>query len=392
MDFDHTAAEQQFREDVRSWLAETLAEDWVQEGMALPGSHPDREAFLRNWQARVHEDGWAGIHWPTEYGGRGATLVEQMIFEQEMAAVETPASVNPIGTEFVGPTLITAGTEDQKSRFVPNILDAEEVWCQGYSEPGSGSDLASLQCRAERDGDRFHINGEKIWTTYAHYADWCFLLTRTDDSGSKHEGITVLLVDMDQDGVTTEPIRNMADQHRFNHVYFDDAVASIDNVVGEVDKGCEIAMTLSAFEHATSETFRVEQRLEDIREYCRQTTRDGTPLIEDPVVREKLAAFDERIQAAKLTHLRNVSKQMNTETPGPEGSMDMVFTNAVWKDLENFARTLLGPSAASTDGAGPDWYEDFFDPYALIIAGGTAAIQKNIIAERVLGLPSDTGA
>lgn len=389
MDFEYTESERAFRQELRDWLEETLAQDWVQEGMNRSEDHPDREEFLRRWERTLYEGGWAGIHWPEEYGGRGASLVEQLIFSQEMARVDTPTRINVIGTEFIGPTLIEDGTDAQKERFVQNLLRGEEVWCQGYSEPGAGSDLASLQCRAVREGDQFRINGQKIWTTFAHYADWCFLLTRTDDTGDKHDGITVLLVDMDQEGVETDPIREISDDRTYNQVYFDDAFASVDHVVGSVDEGWDVAMTLSAFEHATSDTFGLEQRFKDVREYCRQTTRNGQPLIEDPVVRQRLASLDERIQASKLTHYRNVSKQMKTGVPGPEGSMDKVFTNETRKELENFASTLLGPEASLWEEDKKEWNDDFFFSYASTIAGGTASIQRNIIAERVLGLPGD---
>lgn len=391
MDFDYTEEEQEFRRELRDWLEENLPEGWQEGDTQVPEDTDEREQFLRDWQRTLYEGGWAGVHWPEEYGGRGASLIEQVIYNQEMARVDAPPTINIIAIAFVGPTLVEVGTDEQKERFIPNMLNGEEIWCQGYSEPGAGSDLASLQCEAVDEGDQFRINGQKIWTSYAHYADWCFLLTRTDESGDKHHGITALLVDMDQEGVSTEPIHQISDDRTYNHMYFDDAVAKKEHVVGEVDKGWDVAMTLSAFEHATSDTFGLEERWKDVVEYCQNTVRDGQPLSEDPVVRQRLAEFDARIQAGKLTYLRNVSKQMKTGVPGPEGSMDKVFNNQTHKELENFAMTLLGPEAGLwEDGQGDgSWVEDFFGPYGATIAGGTAEIQRNIIAERVLGLPKD---
>ena len=391
MDFDYTEGEQEFRHELREWLEENLPDGWIEGEREVPEDPDERERFLRNWQRTLYEGNWAGVHWPEEYGGRGASLIEQVIYNQEMARVDPPPTINVIAIAFVGPTLVEVGTDEQKERFVPNMLNGEEVWCQGYSEPGAGSDLASLQCEAVDEGDHFRINGQKIWTSYAHYADWCFLLTRTDESGDKHHGITALLVDMDQDGVSTEPIHQISDDRTYNHMYFDDAVAKKEHVVGEVDKGWDVAMTLSAFEHATSDTFGLEERWKDVVEYCQNTYRDGKPLSEDPVVRQKLAEFDARIQAGKLTYLRNVSKQMKTGVPGPEGSMDKVFNNQTQKELENFAMTLLGPEASLwEDGRDDgDWAESFFSTYGATIAGGTSEIQRNIIAERVLGLPKD---
>ncbi len=392
MDLEYTQEQEEFRQELRSWYEENLPDGWLEGERDIPEDGEEREEFLRDWQSKLHEGGWAGVHWPKEYGGRGATLVEQLIYNEETARIDPPPSISVIGTDFVGPTLIAAGTEEQKERFVPNILDGEEVWCQGYSEPEAGSDLASLQCEAIDEGDTYRINGQKIWTSYAHYADWCFLLVRTDKSGPKHHGITAVLVDMNQDGVSHEPIDQIVDDSTFNHVYFDDAVAKKEHVVGDVDDGWRVAMKLSAFERsALTQAFALEKSFDELVEYCKNTERGGKPLSEHTTVRQKLAELDSRIQAGKLTYYRNVSKQMKTGEPGPEGSMDKVFTGEIKQDLERFKTKLLGPEAAvwDEDAPGGRWQTSYLQSFGTQIAGGTPDIQRNIIAERVLGLPKD---
>jgi alkylation response protein AidB-like acyl-CoA dehydrogenase len=391
MDFEYTSEQEQFREELQAWLEENLPDGWTEGDRGVPDDQDEREQFLRDWQARLYEGNWAGLHWPSEYGGRDASLLKQTVYREETAKYHTPQQVNAIGINFVGPTLMEEGTEEQKERYLPNMLNGEEVWCQGYSEPGAGSDIASLTTRAERDGDEFRINGQKIWTSYAHYSDWCFLVTRTDDSGVKHEGITTILVDMDQEGVSISPIHQASDEEGFNQMYFDDAVAPVENVVGEVGQGWDVVMTLSSFEHGTTRIFSIEQRFEDILEYCESHTRNGQPLVQDPVVRQELADLDSRIQAARVSHLRNVSQQMETGMPGPEGSMDLVVADELANDLENFAVNILGPEAALWED-GPDdgqWARDYLQTYGSWIAAGTGDIQRNIIGERVLGMPKD---
>lgn len=391
MDFEYTENQERFRQDLKEWLHENLPDGWIAGERPMIDDPDRRIEFLLDWQRTLYDGDWAGIHWPEEYGGRGATLMEQVVYNQETARVDAPARINAVGIDFVGPTLMEVGSESQRERFLPKILSGEELWCQGYSEPDAGSDLASLSLSAERSGDEYLLNGQKVWTSYAHVADWCFLLTRTDESGPKHAGITVFLVDMDQPGIETEPIHQITDERDFNEVFFDDAVAHEEHIVGEIDEGWEVAMTLSAFEHSMSDVFSIEQRWRALVEFCQTHERDGKPLADHTHVRRKLARFHTRIQAGKLTHYRNVSKQMETGVPGPEGSMDKVFNNQTEKELENFARRLLGANNALwTDGPGEGkWVTDLLMPYGKMIAGGTKDVQRNIIAERVLDLPKD---
>lgn len=391
MDFSYTDAQKSFRHELRAWLEENVPKGWLEGERELPEDEDERTAFLTDWQRTLAEGNWAGIHWPEEYGGRGASLIEQTIYREEMARINAPPQINIIGINLIGPTLIEVGTEEQKQRFVSNMLSAEEIWCQGYSEPDSGSDVASLTFRAERNGDKWVLNGQKIWTSYAHIADWCFIVARTDSSGTKHEGLTAFLVDMDQPGISTEPIHQANDDRSFNQVYFDDATTTDEMVVGEVDEGWDIVMTLSAFEHSMTSIYSIEQRYLNLLEYCRAETRGGTPLIEDPRIRQQLADFDARIQAAKMSHFRTVSKQVETGTPGPEGSMDLVVSDELRTDLLNFAVNVRGPAAALWENGHEDFDETtgYIRSYGTWIAAGTGDIQRNIIGERVLGLPKD---
>lgn len=396
MDFEYTPEQRQFRQDLREWLETNLPDDWEESNYELPADMEEREEFLREWQRTLLDGGWAGITWPEEYGGRDASLLKQVIYNQEMARVNAPLRINRVGILFVGPTLMEMGTEEQKERFLPKILNAEDVFCQGYSEPNAGSDLANIQTRAEEDGDRFVINGQKIWTSYAHFADWCFLLVRTDDSGNKHEGITALLVPIDQEGISMEPIHQINDNQDFNQVYFDDATVDKKWVVGEVDEGWDAAMTLSSFEHGMSYLYQpdklsLQERLNQLIEFCRTHTRNGTPLIMESEIRQRLASFQARLLAAKVTHLRYVQDHMESGHAGPKGSMDKVFSSDLMKEIEDFSLTLIGPQSGLWEDGIADgfWVDRYLDSFGSSIAGGTSDIQRNIIAERVLGLPKD---
>lgn len=399
MDFSFTEAEEAFRQELRSWLEANLPDGWLEGDRSLPDDEEELEAFLRGWQRRLYEGGWAGIAWPKEYGGRGATLIEQVIYQQEMARVQAPPELNRIGIGMVGPTLIARGTEEQKKKYVPKILNGEEIWCQGYSEPNSGSDLASLQTRAVWDGEVFRITGQKIWTSWAHFADRCFLLARTDSSGSKHEGITAFLVDMRQPGVETRRIHQISGGKEFNQVFFDGAIAYPEDVVGEVNKGWEVAITLLMFERfaAAGRVIEVGNAFQRLVETAKQRRRNGIPLSKDPIVRQRLADYYIRTKAAELTFYRNLTNWIQTGRPGPEGSIDKLYYSELNVDMLGFGLGLLGLESGYWDSTGPvpasavdDWWQySWLSSFGLRIAGGTSEIMKNIIAERILGLPKD---
>jgi alkylation response protein AidB-like acyl-CoA dehydrogenase len=393
MDFAFTAEEEAFRQELRSWLAENLPQAW-REGWRPPEDTPEEERFLRGWQRRLAEGGWAGIAWPKAYGGRGATLIEQVIYQEEMARAEAPGQINGIGIGMVGPLLMQIGTEEQKRRYIPKMLNGEEVWCQGYSEPDAGSDLAALRTRAVLDGDRWVINGQKIWTSGAHYADLCFLLCRTTENPpDKHEGLTCLIVDMHQSGVRTRRIHQMNNHRHFNETYFENAVTPADHVVGEVGKGWQAGVMLLGFERVSSagRAFTLQQTYERVVTYCRTHGRGGEPLTRDPLVRQRLASYHGRVHAAKLNFYRNLTRQLRTGRPGPEGSMLKLYCSELQKELMDFAVSLAGPDAMLWNDPETklEFTEAYLSSFGGTIAAGTSEIQKNTVGERVLGLPKD---
>src|ERR1044072_1123240 len=292
MDLNLTPQEQRFRDEFRAWLESNLPEGFERQDSHDEESSRERFEFLRSWQKKMYEAGWVGIHWPKEYGGRGATLIEQTIFTEEMARATAPPLINVLGVSLLGPTLIAYGTEDQKRRFLANILSADEIWCQGYSEPNAGSDLASLRSEAVLDGDHFVVNGQKTWTSFGHYADWCFAVVRTDMDAPKHKGLTYMLIDMHSPGVKVRPLKQMTGESEFNEVFFQNVRVPVENVVGKVNDGWNIAIATLMFERGTlgaSLQITFKRQIERLIELSRRIDHDGRPASENPLVRQKLA-------------------------------------------------------------------------------------------------------
>lgn len=394
MDFSFTPQEEAFRNELRTWLEENLPEGWIEGTYKMPEDQNEWAQFLRDWQRKLYEGRWAGISWPVEYGGRGATLMEEVIYEQEMARVNAPPVLNIIGTAMVGPTLLQIGTDYQKKRYIPKILNGEEIWCQGYSEPNAGSDLASLQTRAVKKGDKWIINGQKIWTSFAHLADKCFLLARTENTGKKHEGITAFLVDMHQEGVEARPIRSINDRRDFNEVFFNDAVAYDEDIVGEVNNGWIVSLILLSHERVgvARSTFRLQKTFEELVQMAKTLEKNGRPLIEDPLVRQQLAKFRAKTRAILFTYYRHLTNTLKTGKPGPEGSMDKLSSSELGQEMLAYAVSLQGAAGTlwKEDAyVSARWQQDYLRSFAYTIEGGTSEIQKNIVAERILGLPKD---
>lgn len=394
MDFSYTTSELAFQNELRSWLEENLPEGWLEGTYSIPEDKNEWAKFLRDWQRKLAEGGWAGVSWPKQYGGRGATLIEEVIYEQEMARVKAPPVLNIIGTAMVGPTLLQMGTDYQKERYVHKILNGEEIWCQGYSEPNAGSDLAAIQTRAEKKGDKWIINGQKIWTSYAHLADRCFLLARTDNTGKKHEGITAFLIDMHQEGVEARPIRSINDARDFNEVFFNDAVAYDVDVVGEVGQGWKAALTLLSHERVgvARQTFRLQKQFEELADLAKTLKKNKRPLIEDPLVRQTLAGFRAKTKALLFNYYRHLTNAIRTGRPGPEGSIDKLTSSELGQEMLAYAVSLHGAAGAlwKEDAlVSANWQKDYLRSFAYTIEGGTSEIQKNIVAERILGLPKD---
>ncbi len=397
MDLNFTQEEQQFRDELRAWLNENVPKDWAAR-RASDERMEDRFAFLRAWQKKVYEAGWAGISWPKEYGGRGASVMQSVIFTEEMAKAGAPPLANVLGLMLVGPTLIAYGTDEQKKRYLSNIMSAEEIWCQGFSEPNAGSDLAALRTEAKLDGDHFIVNGQKVWTSYGWAADWCELVTRTDPNSSKHKGLTVLLVNMKTPGVEVRPLRQMTGETEFNELFFRDVRVPVENVLGKVNDGWSVAIGTLMHERATlgagmQVTFR--RQFDRLVEIAHSVQRNGHPAAEDPVLRQKLAQSYIDIEVMRLNQMRSVSRISQTGIPGPEGSIQKIFWSELNQRFQQVAMEILGPYGQLTkseNGNGyalddGQWAYSYLRSRGNTIEAGTSEIQRGIVAERVLGLP-----
>ncbi len=389
MDLNLTAAERKFRDEFRNWLELNAPEPWSGASTSAEGKGAYLE-YLRNWQRRLYEDGWAGISWPKEYGGRGATLMEQAIFQAELARANTPPLIGTIGLSLGGPTIIAMGTPEQKERYLSPILSGEEIWCQGFSEPNAGSDLASIGTRAVRDGDDFIVNGQKIWTSFAQMADWCLLLVRTDPAAPKHKGITCLLVDMKTEGVSVRPLRQMSGDEGFNEVFFSNVRVSLSQVLGEIDQGWTTAITALMNERANLGTgiqVVFKRNLEALIAVARTTERNGKPASDDPLIRQKLAQAYLELEILGLNTNRALTSLSKTGVPGPEGSTQKLYWSEMNQRTQQIAQEILGPYGQLKDFDNGRWEYGYLRARANTIEAGTSEIQRNIIAERVLGLP-----
>lgn len=395
MDFSYSPEEEQFRQRLRSWLADALPEGWG-ETVFESEDEEERYMFRRDWDRKLHSGGWTGINWPVEYGGRGATLVERAIFAEEMARARAPESLNIIGQNLAGPTILTYGTEAQKSRFLPKIISSDEIWCQGFSEPNAGSDLASVRTKAERRGDKFIVNGQKIWTSFAQYSQWCFALVRTDPDAPKHKGLSFLLIDMNSPGISIRPLRQISGESEFNETFFDDVEVPVENLVGEVNEGWKIAMTTLAYERGPEDCLgrqiRFKQELEHLIDVAAVTPRQDGVLTDDPLVLEKLGRSITEVEAMRLVALRSFSRYLHGEARGPDASMiKLYWSHAAQRMYEN-ALDILGPEAVITgndpQAAGGGMFQmSYLQSKAFSIYSGSSEIQRNIIGERLLGLP-----
>jgi alkylation response protein AidB-like acyl-CoA dehydrogenase len=388
MDIRFSPEDEQYRLKLRSWLAANMPQE--EEPVELDAAFNYRRA----WQRKLYDGGWVGINWPKEYGGQGATLIQQAIYAQEMARAKASQPANGLGISIVGPTIMTHGTEAQKKRYIPKILNADEIWCQGFSEPNSGSDLASLQTRAVLDGDEFVVNGQKIWTSMGQFADWCILLVRTDTDAPKHRGISYLLVDMHTAGITVRPLKQITGHAEFNETFFDNVRVPRENLIGEINNGWRIAMTTLTYERGISSLavqVRVKQHLDAMIDYAKQTRHNGDVLSKDPVLRQALAAAHIRVEIMLLNLYRGITSRLRGQPPGPEASLDKLYWSELDKWMQEIGMSMQGPYSQlqhdSKYAVPGDWQYNFLRSRAGTIYSGTSEIQKNIIGERVLGLP-----
>ena len=394
MDLNLTPQELRFRDEVRAWFAANVPKDWVKrrdEEESMQG----RFDYLRSWQRKLYDAGWAGISWPKDFGGRGAPVMEQVIFIEEMARAEAPPMANVIALGLIGPTIIAFGTPEQKRRYLAKMLSAEEIWCQGFSEPNAGSDLAALSTTGVLDGDHFVVNGQKCWTSYAWAADWCELIVRTDPTVPKHKGLTALLVDMHSPGVEVRGLKQMSGESEFGEIFFRDVRVPVENVVGKVNEGWGVAMGTLMHERGTfGAALQVNYRRNFNRlvEIAKHIDRNGKPASEDPVIRQKLAQCYAEIEVMRLNQLRAFSRINETGVPGPEGSIQKIFWSELNQRFQQVAMEILGPYGQLAHGS-PDAFDEGQWAYGYLrsrgntIEAGTSEIQRNIIGHFVLGLP-----
>ena len=391
MDFTFTPEQETFRHELRSWLASHVPPDSERLRHLQPQASPADLRFLKDWQKTVYKGGWAGISWPKEYGGRGASLVERMIFDEEMAAHKAPGLMNVLGLEIVGPTIITHGSQAQKQRYLANILSGEEVWSQGYSEPSSGSDLGSLQTQAEEEGDAFVVNGQKVWTSLANYADWCLLLVRTNPNAPKHQGLSALLVDMKSPGISIRPLRTMTGESEFNELFLEDVRVPKAQLLGEKDHGWQVIITSLMFERQGLGfyfTFAMQRACRDLQHTVQGEARYGEPLRDSPTVRQRMAQAYIDSEVLKLNNYRALTTLLRGAPPGAEGSIAKLHWTESNQRLQELAVDIQGPYAQiSNEGNRAYWQYGFIRSKANTIEGGTSEILRNIIAERVLEMP-----
>ncbi len=396
MDFHYSPAEEAFRQTLRRWLAERLPPDLCVDDASDERVAPDPETFERRraWQRTLNAAGYVGLSWPKEYGGRGATLMEQVIFEEEYFRSRAPVLPGYSGVSLAGPTIIHLGTEEQKRRFLPRILNADDIWCQGYSEPGAGSDLASLRTRAVDAGDHYVVNGQKVWTSGAHFADWIFMLVRTNPDAPKHAGITYLLVDMKTPGITVRPLVLLNGHRHFNEIFFEDVRVPKSNRVGPENQGWKVAITTLMYERSGGGGRGQDLQVARLVELARRVELDGRPARDREEIRQALAQLAIECEALRLTRLRGLTRRLRGEAPGPEGSILKLYGSELGVRIADAASTVLGlhaivnmSSAEVPDG--PRWYNRVLSARQYTLAGGTSEIQRNIIGERVLGLPKD---
>jgi alkylation response protein AidB-like acyl-CoA dehydrogenase len=375
VDLTLSSEEEAFRDELRSWLADNH-----------PGREPEGDEaafeFRRDWQRMLYEAGWAGLAWPQEYGGRGATLVEQAIFNEEVVRAQAPQVANVLGLAMGGPTVIAHGTDDQKQRYLQPILSAEEIWCQGFSEPESGSDLASLKTKAVRDGDGWVVTGQKVWTTFAHHSKWCMLVARTDFDAPKHKGLTYFLMDMEQDAVQVRPLRQITGESEFNELFLEEARIPDENIIGGEGNGWNVAITTLMHERATL-AFGLQVGVKNALRELFALAREGDAA-QDELTRQRLAQIYIESEVLRLNAYRGLTAQMKYGVPGPEGSLGKWHWSEVNQSLTELAMDILGPEAQLDNDP---WTYRFLRARANSIEGGTTEILKNIVAERVLGLP-----
>jgi alkylation response protein AidB-like acyl-CoA dehydrogenase len=400
MDFNYTPEQEAFRAQLRSWLERNRTEVFGPGGLRNSTTSPVDGVDDVQWERlleyhrRLYQAGYVALHWPKEWGGGGAGPVEQAIYQDEVLRLGLPIyGANHLAIDRIGPTLILFGTDEQRRRYLPRMLTAEEIWCQGYSEPNAGSDLASLKTRAVLDGDHFVINGQKVWTSLAHRAHMQVLLVRTDPDAPKHRGISYLLVDMRSPGITIRPLIQITGESGFNEVFYDNVTVPKENLVGELNQGWQVSIATLMYERVSGGTRHpVERTFGELVNLAKIVQFDGVPAAQHPSVRQKLAQLATEVTSLRLSRYRTLTSQLRGKMPGPESSYGKLLATELMLKIAMFADELLGPFAELESGSSGviddgRWSQRILAARGLTIAAGTSEIQHNIIAERVLGLP-----
>lgn len=383
MDFSYPAEVEQFRSELRDWLSQNLTDELV---AARRPTGRDDAAFemLRAWNATMADAGWAAVSWPPEYGGRGATVLEQLVYTEETTGARAPMPLNVIGLNNIAPAIMQYGTESQKLTLLPRMMRADDIWCQGMSEPEAGSDLAALRTRAVRDGDDFVVNGQKIWTSLGHRADWCQLYVRTDPEAPKHKGISCLIVDMTLPGIEVRPLVTLNGDADFAEVFFHDVRVPADALLGPLNAGWQVATTTLSHERAGAARLYAEMQVR-LEELVNDLAAAGTGALDDPVTLRRLGEIAVRIKYLEVLCQRSISATLHggsEKTALGSASLAKTVWGEIGQDLAALAFDALG-----TRGAGAPWANYRLTSRSLTIAGGTTQINKNITAQRVLGLP-----
>lgn len=381
---------EEFRTEIRGWLRANLTGEFASvRGRGGPGREHEAFAERLAWERHMASAGWTCVGWPQEHGGRGATLEQQVAFHEEYALAEAPARVNHLGEQLLGPTLMAFGTPAQQRRFLPRVLAVEELWCQGYSEPEAGSDLANVRTRAARDGDAWVVNGQKTWTSLAHESDWCFVVARTDPGSRRHHGLSYLLVPLRQPGVDIRPINQLTGTSEFNEVFFDGARTEAAHLVGEPGEGWKVAMATLGFERGVSTLGQQVGFRKELTDLIDLAKRNGAA--EDPLIRDRLARAWTGLETIRFNALRMLDG-VASGAPGPEASIGKIFWATWHRDLGELAMDVCGAGGLLAEGEPydlTDWQRLYLFSRADTIYAGSNEIQRNVIAERVLGLPRE---
>jgi len=392
MDFSFSDKEAAFAAEARAWLEANVPREWRRDHAWTRAEDPMWVEIAREWQARLADGGWAAISWPKEDGGRGATVIERWLFEEEIDRIGAPRPIASSGAvDLIGSAILRHGTDAQRKRFLGPLLSGGDLWCQGFSEPGAGSDLASLRTRADRDGDEFVVNGQKVWTSHADIADFCFLLCRTEPDAPKHKGISLLLVDMKHPGISVRPLEQMTGDSEFCEVFFDNVRVPANLLVGEPGAGWQIAMGILAHERGPVWTFTFQRRIRrSFRDLVHIAGRDENhSKLRQPLTRQKLAQSYIEVELLKLIGYRSLTRLLKTGHPGVESSIEKIAGSETDQRLQEVAMEILGPYGIA-DHANLDAdaiVRDYLYSRSETIMGGTSEIQRNVIAQRILGLP-----